>query len=126
MAESTYDDTTNGGSESTGASAQRRLGEAAGGMVGVMENARGVAQNVANQLPGAADSARQVVDQASRQMQSSSDEMLMIGSALGFGITLGMFVSGANRLAITLALVPTVAMAATLLDRRSGQGTLRS
>ncbi len=122
MADTTHDTGTD---ETSTKTAERRFGEAGGAMVGVMENARGMAQNVANQLPTAADSARQVVDQASRQMQSSSDEMLMIGSALGFGITLGMFVSGANRLAITLALVPTVAMAATLLDRRSGQGALR-
>lgn len=114
----THEDIDNG-------SVQHRVGEAAGGMVGVMETARGVAQNmaqnVANQLPSAADTARSAVDQASQQMQTSSDEMLMVGAALTFGVTFGLFISGSNRLAVALALVPAVAMGATLLDRRSRQ-----
>lgn len=115
-------DTAAENGQSAVASAQQRIGEVAGGMVGVMENARGVAQNVASQFPTAADTTRQIVDQASRQMQSSSDDMLMVGSALAFGVTLGLFLSGSNRLLVATALVPAVAMGATLLDRRSRAG----
>ncbi len=116
MAETRQKTDTNGdATESMG----RRFGEMSGSMVGVMENARGAAQNVVNQLPSAADNARQVMDQANRQMQSSSDEMLMVGTALSAGIALGLFVTGTNRLAVVLALLPSIAMGATLMDRRS-------
>ncbi len=107
---------TDGGS--TG-SAGRRIGDLSGNMVGVMDNARSSAQNVVNQLPAAADATRQMMDQANRQMQSSSDEMLMVGTALSAGIALGLFVTGTNRLAVALVLLPSIAMGATLMDRRS-------
>ncbi len=100
-------------------SAGRRIGELSGNMVGVMDNARSSAQNVVNQLPAAADATRQMMDQANRQMQSSSDEMLMVGTALSAGIALGLFVTGTNRLAVALVLLPSIAMGATLMDRRS-------
>ena len=103
-------------------STNRRIGEMAGGVVGVMDNARSVAQDLANQLPGAAETTRQVMNQASEQMRSSSDEMLIVGSALAFGVSIGLFVSGSNRFFITAALIPAAAMAATLLDRRSRGG----
>jgi hypothetical protein len=96
-----------------------RTGDRTSSMVGVMDNARSQAQNVVNQLPAAADTTRQWMDQATRQMQSSSDEMLMVGTALSAGIALGLFVTGTNRLAVGLALLPSIAMGATLMDRRS-------
>lgn len=108
--------------ENSSSSGERRMGEVAGTMVGVMDNARASAQNVVNQLPAAADTGRQWMDQATRQMQSSSDEMLMAGAALTAGLALGLFVTGTNRLAVALAMVPAIAMGATLMDRRSRTG----
>ncbi|HEX8939343.1 MAG TPA: hypothetical protein VF763_04190 [Candidatus Limnocylindrales bacterium] len=96
---------------------------AAGGVSGTakaaMGTAREAAQNVASQLPAATDTARAAMDEASRRMEASSDEMLTVGAALAFGVTIGLFISGTNRLAVALALVPAVAMGATLMDRRS-------
>ncbi len=103
--------------------AGNRSGDRMASVVGAMDSARTQAQkqaqNVANQLPGAADTTRQWMDEATRQMQSSSDEMLMVGTALSAGIALGLFVTGTNRLAVALALLPSIAMGATLMDRRS-------
>lgn len=96
-----------------------RMADASEAARGVVDSARGTASDIVNQLPNAAAQTKAAVDEATRQMQSSSDVVLTLGSTFAFGVTLGLFLSGTNRLAVALALVPAVAMAMTVVDRRS-------
>ncbi len=96
-----------------------RMAQATGAAHGVVDTARGAASDIVAQLPGAAAQTKAAVDEATRQMQSTSDVVLTLGSTFAFGVTLGLFLSGTNRLAVAVALVPAVAMAMTVVDRRS-------
>ena len=78
-----------------------------------------VAGEVVNRLPAAAASTREAITTATRQMESSSDEMLTAGTMLSLGVALGLLLAGSNRLLVALALIPAAAMGATLIDRRS-------
>ena len=77
-------------------------------------NARDVA---ANRLPEVAATTRHAIEDANRQMQSGSDEMLAMGTALTFGMAIGMLFGGAPRLFVAGALVPAAAMVITLFTR---------
>jgi hypothetical protein len=90
----------------------------------VAKNVRGAAETVAARLPEAAATTRAVVDDAARRIESGSDEMLSAGATLSIGFALGLFVGGANRILVVLALIPAAAMSLTLLDR-NGRGTRR-
>ena len=105
---------TNGG---TGSSPREVAGD-------VAQNVRGAAETVAARLPEAAATTRAVVDEAARRIESGSDEMLSAGATLSIGFALGLFVGGANRILVVLALIPAAAMSLTLVDR-SGRVTRR-
>jgi hypothetical protein len=83
------------------------------------EVAGDVAGEVVNRLPAAAASTREAITTATRQMESSSDEMLTAGTMLSLGVALGLLLAGSNRLLVAIALIPAAAMGATLIDRRS-------
>ncbi len=92
----------------------------------------GVAREAANdaigRLPDMAASTRSAIEDANRQIRSGSDDMLSIGSALSFGLALGLLVGGAARLIVAVALIPAGLMTLTLFDRngrarRSPTGT---
>jgi hypothetical protein len=89
----------------------------------VAQGVRDAAGTVAARLPEAAATTRAVVDEAARRIESGSDEMLNAGATLSLGFALGLFVGGANRILVVLALIPAAAMGLTLLDRngRGGQ-----
>jgi hypothetical protein len=91
----------------------------------VAQGVRDAAETVAARLPEAAATTRAVVDEAAKRIESGSDEMLNAGATLSLGFALGLFVGGANRILVVLALIPAAAMALTLLDR-SGGGRRRS
>ena len=113
---SEYDTKSNGGS--SGSSSSNAIGgtvaDAAGTVRDAAVNARDVA---ATRLPEVTATTRSAIEDANRQMQSSSDEMLAMGGALSFGLAIGMLVGGAPRLLIAGALVPAVVMILTLLNR---------
>jgi hypothetical protein len=88
-----------------------------GGARTVAENVGAAAGTVAGVLPEAAATTRAAVDQAARQIEAGSDEMLTIGTAFSLGLSLGMLIGGAPRLLVMGGLVPTAAMGLTLLDR---------
>ena len=71
----------------------------------------------ANRLPEVAATTRAAIEDANRQMQSGSDEMLAMGTALTFGMAIGMLLGGAPRLFVAGALVPAAAMVITLFTR---------
>jgi hypothetical protein len=115
---SDYETQSNGGARSTGSDTNRAaastVSDAAGTVREAAMNARDVA---ATKLPEVTATTRSAIEDANRQMQSSSDEMLAMGGALSFGMAIGMLVGGAPRLFVAGALVPAVAMILTLLNR---------
>jgi hypothetical protein len=78
------------------------------------------ASAVAARLPEAAASTRSAVEEATRRMESGSDEALAVGASLSVGLAIGLLLGGANRLLVVLALIPATAMGFTLLDRYAG------
>ena len=84
--------------------------------------ARLLAQETIEVLDGACEPrprvvTRHAIEDANRQMQSGSDEMLAMGTALTFGMAIGMLFGGAPRLLVAGALVPAAAMVITLFTR---------
>lgn len=88
----------------------------------VASGVRGAAETVAARLPEAAATTRAAVDEAARRIETGSDEMLTAGAILSVGLALGLFIGGANRILVTLALIPAAAMGMTLVDRNSRNG----
>jgi hypothetical protein len=91
--------------------------------------AKGIAADVADKasaaaarLPDAANEAGVQLGRAGQLIQSESDEVLTVGTALSLGLALGLLLGGANRLLVLLALVPGTAMGFTLFDRHNGGG----
>ena len=75
------------------------------------------ASAVADRLPEAAATTRTAVEEATRRMESGSDEALAVGASLSVGLAIGLLIGGANRILVVLALIPATAMSFTLLDR---------
>jgi hypothetical protein len=78
------------------------------------------ANAVAARLPEAAATTRSAVEEATRRMESGSDEALAVGASLSVGLAIGLLIGGANRLLVAMALIPATAMSFTLLDRYAG------
>jgi hypothetical protein len=91
-------------------------GSKAGGM-----DPRAMASDLAAQAPAAVntamDAAAGAINESALRIQSSSDEVLAIGTALSTGIAIGLILGGANRLLIGASLIPSAAMGFTLLSR---------
>jgi hypothetical protein len=103
------------GKENSGPSPREVVGDVASGV-------RGAAETVAARLPDAAATTRAAVDEAARRIETGSDEMLTAGATLSLGLALGLLIGGANRILVTLALIPAAAMGMTLLDRNTRNG----
>jgi hypothetical protein len=101
-------------------------GEGEGGMQGVMAaaqdatvRARTAAAGVAERLPDAMATAQGALGDTAQTLQGMPEQTLMLGASFSLGLGLGMFMSGTNRLLVTLALMPAAAMAATLFQREN-------
>ncbi len=103
------------GKDQSGPSPREVVGDVANGV-------RGAAETVAARLPDAAATTRAAVDEAARRIETGSDEMLTAGATLSLGLALGLLIGGANRILVTLALIPAAAMGMTLLDRNTRNG----
>jgi hypothetical protein len=94
--------------------------------------AKGIASDVADRavaaaqrLPEAANATGAQIERANLRIQSESDEVLAVGTALSLGLAMGMLLGGASRLLVILALIPATAMGFTLFDRHGGTRTQR-
>jgi len=103
------------GKDQSGTSPREVVGDVANGV-------RGAAETVAAKLPDAAATTRAAVDEAARRIEGGSDEMLTAGATLSLGLALGLFIGGASRILVTLALIPAAAMGMTLIDRNTRSG----
>lgn len=96
--------------------------------VGAASRALGAATDVAGdavaRLPGLAETGRAAIEDANRRIHAGSDEMLATGTAVAFGLAVGLLIGGASRLLVAAALVPVGMMGLAVLDRAS-RGTLR-
>ena len=81
--------------------------------------AKEFAVDAASKVPGLTATTRNAVDQANRTIQASTDEMLTVGTAVSFGLALGLLLGGASRILVVAAMVPAAMMGFTLLDRAS-------
>ncbi len=66
-------------------------------------------------------STRAAFDDANRRIRAGSDGGLTIGTAVTFGLAVGLLVGGAARPPVAVALIPAGMMGLTLLDRSSRQ-----
>lgn len=85
--------------------------------------AKGAVEDVATRLPGITAMGRSAFDDASRRIDASSDEMVRLGTAVSFGLAVGLLVGGANRLLVGAAFVPVGMLGMALLERSSGGRT---
>ena len=131
-----YETKSNGASTSSASSGARadadtgdRTAAIGGAVSDAAETVRDAAANVrevaATRLPEVTATTRSAIEDANRQMQSSSDEMLAMGGALSFGLAVGMLIGGAPRLLVAGTLVPAIAMILTLLNRSGWNRTTK-
>jgi hypothetical protein len=78
------------------------------------------------QMPAVMGTASSALNESARRLEESPDDVLRIGTALSTGIALGLYIGGANRILVTLAMIPAVAMGFTLLGRSSRDGRTTS
>ena len=86
------------------------------------EMVRLTAERAAARLPDAFAGAQVAARDTQRALEQMPNQGLVIGTSFSVGLGVGLFVSGANRLLVALALLPAGAMALTMLGRDEGEG----
>ena len=105
-------------------------GAAAGTAAGIVAGTAGV---VRDQLPQAVEVGSRIVDttgqvatRAAERLQTEPEDRLVAGSTFLFGVALGLFIAGAPRVMVGLALAPAVAMGLAFAERRPAAVSGRS
>ena len=80
--------------------------------------ARMTAERAAARLPDAVAGVQVAATETQRRLEEMPNQALVIGTSFSLGLAVGLFISGANRLLVTLALAPAVAMAMTISGRQ--------
>ncbi len=100
------------------------------GQVGVLAGAqdaadmvRSTAERAAERWPEAVAGAQTAARDTQRALERVPNQGLVIGTSFSLGLGVGLFMTGANRLLVLLALAPAAAMAATLLGRDDESAT---
>lgn len=86
------------------------------------EIVRTTAERAAERWPEAVTGAQTAARDTQKALERVPNQGLIIGSSFSFGLGVGLFMTGANRLLVLLALAPAAAMAATLLGRNDEAG----
>jgi hypothetical protein len=94
------------------------------GAVGVLANAQDAAEIVrttaasaAEKWPDAVAGAQTAARDTQRALEKLPNQGLVVGTSFSLGLGVGLFMTGANRLLVLVAMAPAVAMAATLMAR---------
>jgi hypothetical protein len=74
------------------------------------------------QMPQVMDTASNALNETARRLESSPDDVLTTGAALSTGVAIGLYIGGAPRILVSLAMLPAIAMGWTLLSRSSKTG----
>jgi hypothetical protein len=96
------------------------LGSNAQDAVGVV---RDTAERAAARLPEVAANAQVAARDTQRALDAMPSHALVVGTSFSLGLAAGLFVGGANRLLVALALAPAGAMAMTILGRDDEEPT---
>jgi len=110
--------TKNGGTTTTEKNGSNRgTNNVLAGAQDAAEVVRTTAERAAEKWPEAVAGAQTYAKETQRALERMPNQGLVIGSSFAFGLGVGLFTTGANRLLVFLALAPAAAMAATLLAR---------
>lgn len=82
------------------------------------------ARSVSDQIPGAVDGARGMIEAASGQLDDLSDQGVIAALGLSAGVTIGLFLAGAPRLILALALIPAAIIIRAAMQRGVGPSRL--
>lgn len=110
----TKSSTTQAENESDERSMLGALGSSAQDAAGVV---RDTAERAAARMPEVAANAQVAARDTQRALDSMPSQALIVGTSFSLGLAAGLFVGGANRLLVVLALAPAGAMAMTILGR---------
>jgi len=78
---------------------------------------RTTAEKAAEHWPEAVAGAQVAARDTQRVLEKMPNQGLVVGTSFSLGLGVGLFMTGANRLLVLLALAPAAAMAATLVAR---------
>ena len=115
--------TTKGGTTT----AERNGSKLAGGIPVAHEAAdliKNTAERAAERWPEAVATAQVAARDTQQALERMPNQGLIIGTSFSLGLGVGLFMSGANRLLVVLALAPAAAMAATLVAREEESAAL--
>jgi pantoate kinase len=107
---------TNGNGTDEGATTQLRSGAQA-----AADTMRQTAERAAARLPDAVAGAQVAARDTQRVLEGMDNRALLVGTSFSLGLGVGLFVSGANRLLVALALAPAGAMVMTMIGREEPQ-----
>ncbi len=107
-------DVSSRGATAEASSRVATLGTAVSDVAGTVKSA---ADDAAARLPEVAASTRSLIEEATREIRGASDERIVVGSALTFGLAGGLLLGGANRILVAVALMPAAMLVLTVLDR---------
>lgn len=82
------------------------------------EMARATAERAAARLPDAVAGVQVAATETQRRLDEMPNQALIVGTSFTLGLASGLYLSGANRLLVTLALAPAGAMALTMFGRQ--------
>jgi pantoate kinase len=85
--------------------------------------ARTTAQRAAERLPEAVAGVQVAATETQRRLEELPNEGLLVGTSFSLGLGVGLFMSGANRFLVALALAPAAAMALTIFGRGQTEST---
>ena len=85
---------------------------------------KNTAERAAERWPEAVATAQVAARDTQQALERMPNQGLVIGTSFSLGRGVGLFMSGANRLLVLLALAPAAAMAATLVARDEGSAAL--
>lgn len=81
------------------------------------ETVRHTAERAAARLPDAVAGAQVAARDTQRALDGMDDKALLVGTSFSLGLGVGLFLTGANRLLVALALAPAAAMVMTIVGR---------
>lgn len=90
------------------------------------EMARTTAQKAAEHFPDAVAGVQVAATQTQRRLDEMPNDALVVGTSFSLGVAVALFLSGANRFLVALALAPAAAMALTILGRNQTDETAAS
>lgn len=119
-------ETKSSSSKSSTATAARN-GTTKGGVLASAQDAADMVKSTydraAERFPEVAETAQSAARDTQRRLERMPNRGLVVGTSFSIGLGVGLFMSGANRILVLLALGPAAAMAATLVAREDESTT---